>query len=145
MNKIISAASIISVLIIFSCNNPSQHTSNPANDSLSTGLKANPDRPDNNVDNPRALTMDSAYREGAVLVANNACKTCHAIDKKIIGPSYNQVADRYTNDAGMRDELAHKIVYGGYGRWGQVRMPAQNVDLNAATQMANYILSLKSK
>ena len=145
MKKLIAAASIITVFIIFSCNNPREHTANPGNDSLSTGIKANPDRPDNNVDNPRALTMDSAYREGAVLVANHPCKTCHAIDKKLIGPSFKQVADKYTNDAGMRDELAHKIVYGGYGRWGQVRMPAQNVSLADANQMANYILSLKTK
>ena len=145
MKKLISAASIATAFIIFSCTNPSQHTSNPAEDSMSTGMKANPNRPDNDVDNPRALTMDSAYRAGAVLVANNACKTCHAIDQKIIGPSYNQVANKYTNEAGMRDELAHKIKYGGYGRWGQVRMPAQNVSLNDATQMANYILSLKTE
>lgn len=134
-------------MAIASCgSNPRNDTNNPAKDSLPSGASANANRPDNNVDNPRALTNDSAYTQGAVLVANYDCKTCHAIDKKIVGPSYNMVADKYTNDVGMQDELAHKIVSGGSGRWGNIAMPAHpNVSIPDANQMAKYILSLKTK
>ncbi len=142
-----AAAGIVIAMTVMSCgSNPRNDTQNPAQDSLSTGATATPNQPDNSVDNPRASTNDPAYAQGAVLVANNNCKTCHAIDKKMTGPSYNMVADRYTNDAGMRDELAHKIRVGGSGRWGNVVMPAHpQVSNDDANQMANYILSLKSK
>ena len=148
MKKIIALAGfgVIAFLAINGCgSNPRKETNNPAQDSMPVGQTATPNRPDNNVDNPRALTNDPAYTEGAVLVANNACKTCHAIDTKIVGPSYNMIADKYSNTEGMRDELAYKIVKGGSGRWGNVLMPPQKATIAEANQMAGYILSLKSK
>lgn len=148
MKKIIVTAGfgIIVFLGINGCgSNPRKDTNNPAQDSLPVGQTATPGRPDNNVDNPRALTNDSTYVQGAVLVANNACKTCHAIDQKIVGPSYNMIADKYSNTEGMRDELAYKIIKGGSGRWGNVVMPPQKATIPEANLMAGYILSLKSK
>ncbi len=139
--------SLITITGIISCgSNPRNNTTNPAQDSLPLAQKTNPGLSDNNVDNPRALTTDSTLTGGAVLIANNDCKTCHAIDKKMTGPSYNMIADKYTNSAGMRDELAYKIEHGGSGRWGNVVMPAHpQVTRTDANEMANYILSLKTK
>ncbi len=147
MKKMIVFISIIAVTGMVSCgSNPRNNTNNPAQDSLNTTGSSATQKSDNNVDNPRASVKDSAYVQGAVLIANNDCKTCHAINKKMTGPSYNMVADKYTNGEGMRDELAYKIVHGGSGRWGNVVMPAHpQVTITDANQMANFILSLKTK
>ena len=149
MKKIIVSAGIIVAIGIISCDNPRSNTVDPAHDSLHTAKPSAPTAiavPDNNVDNPRASTSGTAYDQGAVLVANNNCKTCHAIDIKMTGPSYNQIANKYENTEGMRDELAYKIMKGGSGRWGNVVMPAHpSVSIEDGNEMAGYILSLRTK
>jgi len=55
----------------------------------------------------------------------NGCTSCHAIDKKVMGPAWQAVADKYKGDAGAADKLSAKISKGGSGVWGPVPMPAQ--------------------
>jgi cytochrome c len=57
------------------------------------------------------------------LAAQHACLGCHAADKKLVGPSYQDVAAKYKDDAGARAHLAQKIKAGGAGVWGPVPMP----------------------
>lgn len=54
----------------------------------------------------------------------NGCTNCHKIDKKVVGPSWQAVADKYKGDAGATAKLSTKIVKGGGGVWGSVPMPA---------------------
>jgi cytochrome c len=51
------------------------------------------------------------------------CLTCHAVDKKVIGPSYAEVAAKYKGDAGAEAKLIAKVKNGGTGAWGQIPMP----------------------
>ncbi|MCX7140405.1 MAG: cytochrome C biogenesis protein CcsA [Proteobacteria bacterium] len=51
------------------------------------------------------------------------CLTCHAMDKKVIGPAYVEVAAKYKGDAGAEAKLITKVKNGGAGAWGQVPMP----------------------
>jgi cytochrome c len=55
----------------------------------------------------------------------NGCASCHAIDKKVVGPAWQAVADKYKGDATAADKLSAKIAKGGSGVWGPVPMPAQ--------------------
>jgi cytochrome c len=55
----------------------------------------------------------------------NGCTSCHTIDKKLVGPAWQAVADKYKGDAGAADKLSTKIAKGGGGVWGPVPMPAQ--------------------
>jgi cytochrome c551/c552 len=57
------------------------------------------------------------------LLNANACNGCHALDKRIVGPSFREVAARYAGDPGASGRLAAKIRNGGQGVWGQVPMP----------------------
>ena len=61
----------------------------------------------------------------------NACLGCHAINKKIVGPSFQAVAEKYKGDANAQAFLKNKIAKGGFGSWGVVPMPA-NTKLNDA-------------
>ena len=58
-------------------------------------------------------------------VANaNACMGCHAVDRKLVGPSFQQIAARYKGDAQAPAKLARKVKDGGSGVWGMIPMPA---------------------
>ena len=74
------------------------------------------------------------------LAKKNACMACHAVDKKLVGPAYQDVAKKYAGKSA--DELAKSIKAGGAGKWGPVPMPAQAAlsDTDAKT-LAAWILS----
>jgi cytochrome c len=58
------------------------------------------------------------------IAKQNACLGCHAIDKKIVGPSFQSVAQKYKHDQNAPTFLKNKIAKGGSGSWGVVPMPA---------------------
>lgn len=74
----------------------------------------------------------------------DGCFACHAIDKKIIGPAYKDVAEKYRSDAAAAAKLQDKVKKGGSGVWGQVPMPPNTAvsDADIKADVA-YILSLK--
>ena len=71
-----------------------------------------------------------AFADQALATAKN-CMACHAVDKKLVGPSYKDVAAKYGSDKTAVDKLAAKIMKGGSGVWGPVPMPA-NAQVNEA-------------
>ena len=84
-----------------------------------------------------------ALADQALATAKN-CMACHAIDKKLVGPAYKDVAAKYAGQPGAVDKLAAKIQKGGSGVWGPVPMPA-NTQVNEAEakKLAAWVLSLK--
>jgi len=69
---------------------------------------------------------------------------CHALERKMVGPSYKDVAKKYATDSSAADKLAHKIQQGGAGVWGPVPMPSNpQVNEKEAKTLASWILSLK--
>ena len=81
---------------------------------------------------------------GEDLLKKYGCTACHAIDKKLVGPPYVEVAAKYKGDAGAAAKLMEKVKKGGSGVWGQVPMPPnpQVSDADLKTMIA-YILALK--
>ena len=63
--------------------------------------------------------------EMPAVAKKNGCTSCHSIDKKLVGPAWQAVADKYKGDSTAADKLAAKIAKGGSGVWGPVPMPAQ--------------------
>ena len=76
------------------------------------------------------------------LAKKNACMACHAVDKKLVGPSYQDVAKKYAGQKDAVATLAKSIKAGGAGKWGPVPMPAQAAlsDADAST-LAAWILA----
>jgi cytochrome c len=64
-------------------------------------------------------------RANLELAQKNACTACHAADKKIVGPSYQDVAKKYAGQKDAVAALSESIRKGGAGKWGPVPMPAQ--------------------
>jgi cytochrome c len=75
------------------------------------------------------------------IAKQNACLGCHAINKKIVGPSFESVAQKYQADSNAQAFLKNKIARGGAGSWGVVPMPA-NTKLSDAdlSLLASWIL-----
>jgi cytochrome c len=72
------------------------------------------------------------------------CTACHAVDKKLIGPSYKDVATKYANDKDAVGKLTKKVRDGGVGVWGQIPMPANpQVTADEATTLVKWILTAK--
>jgi cytochrome c len=78
------------------------------------------------------------------LAQQKTCMACHATDKKIVGPSYKDVAAKYAGRKDAAALLAEKILKGGSGVGGAVPMPANpSVSTAEAQQLATWILSIK--
>jgi len=78
------------------------------------------------------------------LAQQKTCMACHAMDRKIVGPSYKDVAAKYAGQKDAVDKMAEKIIKGGAGVWGAVPMPANpRVSPAEAKQLATWILSIR--
>lgn len=90
-----------------------------------------------------AAATAPALANEALAKAKN-CLACHAADKKLVGPSYKEVAAKYAGQKDAVDKLSEKVMKGGTGVWGQVPMPA-NPQVNAAEakQLVQWILTIK--
>lgn len=82
--------------------------------------------------------------EGEKLIAKSDCVGCHKLDKKLIGPSYLDIAKKYPSNEKNVAYLSGKIIKGGSGVWGTIPMAAHtSLKKDDAKSMAKYILSLK--
>ena len=82
-----------------------------------------------------------AWADLALATSKN-CMACHAIDKKVVGPAYKDVAKKYAGQKDAEATLVKSIKAGGSGKWGPVPMPAQAALSDAdATTLATWILS----
>jgi cytochrome c len=91
-----------------------------------------------------ALAASLPARANEELAKKHACFACHATDKKLVGPSYKDVAGKYRGDAGAEAKLADKVKKGSQGTWGQVPMPPNaNVPDADVRTLVKWILSQK--
>jgi cytochrome c len=89
------------------------------------------------------LASGAAMASADMAKAKN-CMACHAEAKKLIGPSYKDVAAKYANDKDAVAKLSEKIRKGGVGVWGQITMPANpQVSEAEAETLAKWVMSIK--
>lgn len=87
------------------------------------------------------LTSSPAF-SSADLAKSKNCVACHHVERKMIGPPYKAMAERYGNDESAIKLLSEKIVKGGGGNWGQLPMPPQpGVSTEEAEALAKWIIS----
>jgi len=77
------------------------------------------------------------------LAQKSACMSCHQVAKKVVGPSFQDVAKKYKGDAKAADHIVHVIKMGGKGVWGPVPMPPhKQVSDDNAKKLADWILAM---
>jgi cytochrome c len=123
---------LLPVLILaIACNNSSDNSKKTADTTATTKTNDLSNNPD--------------YQKGLELIAKNDCFTCHQIDDKLNGPPYREVANKYASYPDtIVNHLAHKIISGGNGVWGEVMMtPHPSLSEADAEALVKYILLLK--
>lgn len=97
---------------------------------------------DSGSETTRVSDPGKSHLSGDQIMETLDCSGCHAVNEKMIGPSYQQIADRYSEKD--TELLASKIIEGGSGVWGGVPMsPHPQVSKEDSKKMVQYILSLK--
>jgi len=90
---------------------------------------------------PAVAQDDKGIKE---LLQASGCMSCHALDEKLVGPSYKAIAAKYAGQADAVDELSQSVRNGSRGKWGRVPMPAHGSlsapDLKA---LATWVLAQK--
>ena len=87
------------------------------------------------------LAISPALADQALATSKN-CMACHAVDKKLVGPAFKEIAAKYKSDKTALDKLALKVMKGGSGVWGAVPMPANpQVNDAEAKKLVTWILS----
>ncbi len=82
--------------------------------------------------------------DGQALAQKSGCLACHGVDKKVLGPSYKDVAAKYKGQAGAEAKLVEKVKKGGSGVWGPMPMPANSPQVKDEDIKAivHWVLSL---
>jgi cytochrome c len=92
---------------------------------------------------PAPAKADKTEAKAAIALLNKySCTACHGVDKKVVGPGFNEVAKKH---AGKGDYLAGKIKAGGSGVWGPIPMPPQSLPEADARKIAEWISKGASK
>ena len=87
---------------------------------------------------------DPVYIKGLEKVNNAGCTLCHQVGRKVVGPSYADVAAKYENTEENVNMLAKKVIAGGAGVWSEVPMsPHPSLSEEDAKDMVRYILLLR--
>jgi len=88
------------------------------------------------------LTGNAVAVDMPPLAKKNNCTACHAIDKKLVGPAWMDVAKKYKGDKGAEANLVTKVKKGGKGVWGPAAMPPQAAREEDVKEMVKFILAL---
>jgi cytochrome c len=90
------------------------------------------------------VTIPVSTLADEALAKASGCLACHTVNKKVVGPSYREVAEKFVGQANAVDALSQAIRKGSQGVWSPVPMPP-NVNVNDADarKLASWILSLK--
>jgi len=97
--------------------------------------------PDSSQVKKYLLDRSKVNHEPLFWMSTSTCFNCHAAKTKLIGPSFEQIAQRYTDPSGALDSLAKKIIAGSSGRWGDLKMPPHpDLKIDQARVIVRWIL-----
>lgn len=103
-----------------------------------------PAAPEKEISLEEKYQDDPIYITGLAKLKTSDCTSCHMVERKIVGPSYADVAAKYETTEENVELLAKKVVEGGVGVWGEIPMPPHPaVSMDDAKDMVRYVLLLK--
>lgn len=92
---------------------------------------------------PLAVAAATTDAVATQLLTKYSCSACHTVDKKLVGPSYKEIAAKYAGDSTAPAKLAQKVKAGGSGVWGAIPMPPNNVPDADLKTLVDWILAQK--
>ncbi|MCC5938092.1 MAG: cytochrome C [Lunatimonas sp.] len=138
LNKTLSLAVVTAAILATSCGgsgSKTETTSSAPATSAPAPQEVSPE--ERHKDNPD-------FAAGLALVKQNDCPSCHMVDRKIVGPSYGDVSEKYELTDANVALLASHVINGNVGVWGEIPMPAHPaLSREDAELMVKYVLLLK--
>ncbi|RPD51708.1 MULTISPECIES: c-type cytochrome [Chitinophagaceae] len=136
MKKVFLTLTVLSILVACGSNEAGKTPAETAPTADAPAATTEPEAVD--------ISQHPDYKAGLALEAKSDCAACHKVDDKLVGPSFREIANKYTNDDSTVSMLADKIISGGSGNWGPAVMtPHPTLSKEDATAMVKYILLLK--
>jgi cytochrome c len=89
------------------------------------------------------IALHGVAQAQLALAQQKGCAACHAVDKKVVGPAYHDVALKYKAQKNAVEYLSQRLIKGSVGVWGPVPMPPNAVSEAEARQLAQWIVSLR--
>jgi len=90
------------------------------------------------------LSLAGSAAADLQLAQQQGCLGCHSVDKRIVGPAWKDVANKYRGDAGAEARLLKKVREGGKGNWGDIVQPPNTTTSDADLKtLVKFVLSLK--
>ena len=138
MKRLLTTVSMVA-LMLASCSKKSEPITESTHEQETNVMLQEPSL----VDSSKIVAANaSPEQEGESLVKGTDCMSCHKVDAKLVGPSFQDIASKYT-EADL-DVLAQKIIDGGQGNWGNIPMtPHAGMSKDNAKLMVQYILAQK--
>jgi len=92
-----------------------------------------------------ALSLQPALAadDGEALFKSKPCSACHAVETKLVGPAFKEVAAKYSGQPDAQAKLVKSITEGSQGKWGAMPMPPNVVTMEEANTLAAWVLSQK--
>jgi cytochrome c len=91
-----------------------------------------------------SLALPPAATASEAMAQKNSCFACHAVEKKVLGPAFKDVAKKYGDNKDATSQIAKVLREGSSGKWGSIPMPGQsNLSAEDASTLAQWVLSLK--
>ena len=138
LNKTLSLAVVAGAMMVYSCGGSGTNTETTTTTTPPPAAPAPELSPEEkHKDNPD-------FVNGLALVQQNDCPSCHMVDRKIVGPSYGDVSEKYEITDENVERLASHVIAGNVGVWGEIPMPAHPaLSKEDAELMVKYVLLLK--
>lgn len=89
------------------------------------------------------MALGGQAQASAELAKSKNCMACHAMDKKVLGPGFKDVAAKYKGQKDAEAKLAASITKGSTGVWGPMAMPPNGVTPAEAATLAKWVLAAK--
>ena len=90
------------------------------------------------ADLPKVAGLDGRSKVALALAQQHSCTACHSVDRRLVGPSFQEIGKRYPGKAGY---LTEKIKMGSSGLWGAIPMPAQSLGDEEASTLGTWLAS----
>ncbi|WP_209331983.1 c-type cytochrome [Lunatimonas salinarum] len=138
LNKTLSLAVVAAAIMATSCGGSGTKTE-------TTSSTPAPAAPAQQEVSPEERHKDNPdFAAGLALVKQSDCPSCHMVDRKIVGPAYNDVSEKYELTDENVELLASHVINGNVGVWGEIPMPAHpTLSKEDAELMVKYVLLLK--
>lgn len=137
LNKTLSLAVVAGAMMVYSCGGSGSKTETTTSTPAPAAPVKEMSPEEKHKDNPD-------FVNGLALVKQSDCPSCHMVDRKIVGPSYGDVSEKYEITDENVERLASHVINGNVGVWGEIPMPAHPaLSKEDAELMVKYVLLLK--